>query len=160
MGKETCQEGKMKAHIFYQTAVPRYLRRTGLFKAALVKGLKHFARKNLEVNVIFVSEEEILRVNKTFLNHHYVTDVISFNHELPPVLPPGEPWAFGDIFVCYSVAHKNAAQFGHTILQEMMMYVTHGALHLSGMDDHDPNDRAEMDRQAEKIIATVLKTTK
>lgn len=38
----------------------------------------------------------------------------------------------------------------------MMMYVTHGALHLSGMDDNTPEARAEMDRQAEQIIASVL----
>lgn len=147
----------MQAHIFYQTDVPRYLRRTGVFKAALQKGLKHFARQPIEVNVIFVDEKEILRVNKEFLGHRYVTDVISFNHARPPVLPPDEPWAFGDIFVCYPVARQNAPKFNHTILQEMMMYVTHGALHLSGMDDHAPQDRAEMDRQAEKIIAGVLK---
>ena len=147
----------MIGHIFYNTDVPRHLRRTSLFKAALEKGLKKFARKNIEVNVIFVDEKEILRVNKTFLGHNYVTDVISFNNERPPILPPGEPWAFGDIFVCYQVARKNAPRFNHTILQEMMMYVTHGALHLSGMDDHAPQDRAQMDQQAEKIIKQVLK---
>ena len=146
----------MISHIFYQTDIPRYLRRTGLFKAALAKGLKNFARKNIEVNVIFVDEKEILRVNKAFLNHHYVTDVISFNHD-PLPFDTGEPWAFGDIFVCYQVARKNARKFNHTILQEMMMYVTHGALHLSGMDDHDPADRAKMDRQAEKIIRLINK---
>ena len=145
----------MIAHIFYQTNIPHYLRRSGLFKEALKKGLKNFARQNIEVNVIFVDEKEILRVNKEFLNHHYVTDVISFNHQRPP-FDTGEPWAFGDIFICYQVARKNAKNFNHTILQEMMMYVTHGALHLSGMDDHDPKDRAEMDRQAETIIHRVL----
>lgn len=149
----------MISHIFYQADIPKYLRRTGFFKTALKKGLKHFARQNIEVNVIFVDEKEILRVNKEFLNHHYITDVISFNHEKPP-FDTGEPWAFGDIFVCYEVARKNAKKFGHTFLQEMMMYVTHGALHLSGMDDHDPNDRAEMDRQAEKIINEIIKNKK
>ena len=146
----------MISHIFYQTPIPKYLRRTGLYARALEKGLKKSARQNIEVNVIFVDEKEILRVNKQFLNHHYVTDVISFNNERPPFLPKGEAWGFGDIFVCYPVARKNAKKFSHTILQEMLMYVTHGALHLSGMDDHDPKDRAEMDRQAEKIIQTVL----
>ena len=147
----------MQAHIFYNTDVPKYLRRTGLYVRALEKGLKKLARQNIEVNVIFVGEREILRVNKQYLGHHYVTDVISFNNERPLVLPPGEAWGFGDIFVCYPVARKNAQKFNHTILQEMMMYVTHGALHLSGMDDHAPQDRAEMDRQAEKIIKDVLK---
>lgn len=146
----------MQAHIFYQTDIPAYLRRTGLYVAALKKGLKTWARKPVEVNVIFVDEKEILRINKQYLNHHYVTDVISFSQECPFALPPGELWAFGDIFVCYPVARKNAKQFNHTILQEMLMYVTHGALHLSGMDDHIPQERAEMDRQAEKIIKQVL----
>lgn len=146
----------MQAHIFYKTNVPNYLRRTGLFKKALEKGLKRFAKQNIEVNVIFVGDREILRVNKQYLGHHYVTDVISFNNQRPWVLSPDEPWGFGDIFVCYPVARKNARKFKHTILQEMLMYVTHGALHLSGMDDHDPKDRAEMDRQAEEIINHVL----
>lgn len=146
----------MISHIFYNTDIPKYLRKTGIFKACLERGLKHFAKQNIEVNVIFVDEKEILRVNKEFLDHHYITDVISFNNERPP-FDTGEPWEFGDIFVCYQVARQNAKNFGHTALQEMMMYVTHGALHLSGMDDHDPEDCAEMDRQAEKIISAVLK---
>ena len=146
----------MISHIFYNTGIPKYLRKTGIFKACLERGLKHFAKQNIEVNVIFVDEKEILRVNEEFLDHHYITDVISFNNERPP-FDTGEPWEFGDIFVCYQVARQNAKTFGHTALQEMMMYVTHGALHLSGMDDHAPKDRAEMDRQAEKIISAVIK---
>lgn len=146
----------MISHIFYNTDIPKYLRKTGIFKACLERGLKQFAKQNIEVNVIFVDETEILHVNEEFLDHHYITDVISFNNERPP-FDTGEPWEFGDIFVCYQVARQNAKNFGHTALQEMMMYVTHGALHLSGMDDHAPEDRAEMDRQAEKIISAVLK---
>lgn len=145
----------MIINIFYQTDIPKYLRRTGLFKKACLQALKKYAKENAEVNIVFVDEKEILRVNKTFLNHHYVTDVISFNHERPP-FDIGMPWAFGDVYVCYQVARKNAPQFKHTFLQEMMMYAVHGCLHLSGMDDHDPKDRAEMDRQAEKIIANTL----
>ena len=146
----------MKINIFYQTDIPKYLHRTGLFQTACLKALKNFRQERAEVNIVFVDEKEILRVNKTYLNHHYVTDVISFNHERPP-FDLGELWAFGDVYVCYQVARKNAPKFKHTILQEMMMYAVHGCLHLSGMDDHAPEDRAEMDRQAEKIIKAVLK---
>ena len=145
----------MLTHIFYQTPVPRYLRRTGLFKKGVEKALKRVAKQNVEVNVIFMSQREILRVNTQYLGHRYVTDVISFNH--PPVpVPADEPRAFGDIFVCYPVARKNAKKFNHTILQEMLMYAVHGALHLSGMDDHTREERAEMDRQAEKIISSLV----
>ncbi|MBO4675406.1 MAG: rRNA maturation RNase YbeY [Elusimicrobiaceae bacterium] len=147
----------MIAHIFYQTSIPVYLRRSGIFKKCVESALKKYASRPIEINVIFVNEKEILRINKQYLNHCYVTDVISFNNERPPFLPKGESWGFGDIFVCYQVARKNAPSFNHTILEEMMMYVTHGALHLSGMDDHKPQDRAEMDRRAEKIICNIFK---
>lgn len=146
----------MTVNVFYQTDIPKHLRRTGLFKTAVQKGLKDFARQNIEVNLVFVDKKEILKINKEFLDHHYVTDVISFNNERPP-FDTGEPWAFGDIYVCYQVAREQAKNFGHTFLQEMLMYAVHGALHLSGMDDHVPEDRAEMDRQAEKIIRSVIK---
>lgn len=145
----------MIINIFYQTDVPKHLRRTGLFKKSCLQALKKYAKEKAEVNIVFVDEKEILRVNKTFLNHHYVTDVISFNHERPP-FDIGAPWAFGDVYVCYPVARKNAPQFKHTFLQEMIMYAVHGCLHLSGMDDHTPQQRAEMDRRAEKIIADTL----
>ncbi len=145
----------MIIHIFYQTDVPKHLRRTGLLRAACARALKNFRQENAEVNVIFVDKKEILRVNKTFLDHHYVTDVISFNHPRPP-FDCGEPWAFGDVYVCYPVARENAPKFKHTFLQEMMMYAVHGCLHLAGMDDHAPQDRAEMDRRAEKIIAQTI----
>lgn len=145
----------MNICVYYQTDVPKHLRRTGLFKKACAQALKNFRREKAEVNVVFVDEAEILRINKAYLNHHYVTDVISFNHERPPFVC-AEPWAFGDVYVCYQVARKNAAEFKHTFLQEMMMYAVHGCLHLSGMDDHLPQDRAEMDRRAEKIIAQTL----
>lgn len=145
----------MIINIFYQTAVPKHLRRTGLFKAACAEALKKYAKEKAEVNIIFVDEKEILRVNKMYLDHHYVTDVISFNHPRPP-FDIGAPWAFGDVYVCYGVARKNAPLFKHTFLQEMMMYAVHGCLHLSGMDDHDPKDRAEMDRKAEHILAHTL----
>lgn len=146
----------MTVNVFYQTDIPKYLRRTGLFKTAVQKGLKQFAKQNTEVNLVFVDKKEILKINQEFLDHHYVTDVISFNNERPP-FDTGEPWAFGDIYVCYHVAREQAKNFSHTILQEMLMYAVHGALHLSGMDDHAPEDRAEMDRQAEKIIRAVLR---
>lgn len=145
----------MNVNIFYQTDVPKHLRRTGLIKKAVLSALGEYRKEKAEVNIVFVDKKEILRINKAYLNHHYVTDVISFNQPRPP-FTHGEPWAFGDVFVCYQVAREQAKNFGHTFLQEMMMYAVHGTLHLTGMDDHSPTERAEMDRQAEKIIARAL----
>ena len=48
----------MISHIFYNTDIPKHLRKTGIFKACLERGLKHFAKQNIEVNVIFVDETD------------------------------------------------------------------------------------------------------
>lgn len=146
----------MHVNIFYQTDVPKHLRRTGLLKTAVLKALKPCRRERAEVNIVFVDKKEILRINKAYLNHHYVTDVISFNQPRPE-FTAGELWTFGDVFVCYPVAREQAKNFGHTFLQEMMMYAVHGSLHLTGMDDHTPQERAEMDKKAESILASTLK---
>ena len=145
----------MNVNIFYQTDVPKHLRRTGLFKTAVLEALGKYRKEKAEVNIIFVDKKEILRINEAYLDHHYVTDVISFNQPRP-AFTAGEPWAFGDVFVCYPVAREQAKNFGHTFLQEMMMYAVHGTLHLTGMDDHTLPERAEMDRRAEAIIRRVL----
>lgn len=149
----------MNVNIFYQTDVPKHLRRTGAIKKAVLSALGKYRRENAEVNIVFVDKKEILRINKAYLNHHYVTDVISFNQPRPE-FTHGEPWAFGDVFVCYQVAREQAKNFGHTFLQEMMMYAVHGTLHLTGLDDHTLPERAEMDRRAEVIIRRVLNSKK
>lgn len=145
----------MNVNIFYQTDVPKHLRRTGAIKKAVLSALGKYRKEKAEVNIVFVDKKEILRINKAYLNHHYVTDVISFNQPRPE-FTHGEPWAFGDVFVCYQVAREQAKNFGHTFLQEMMMYAVHGTLHLTGLDDHTPQERAEMDRRAEQIISRTL----
>lgn len=149
----------MNVNIFYQTDVPKHLRRTGAIKKAVLSALGKYRKEKAEVNIVFVDKKEILRINKAYLNHHYVTDVISFNQPRPE-FTHGEPWAFGDVFVCYQVAREQAKNFGHTFLQEMMMYAVHGTLHLTGLDDHTPQERAEMDRRAEAIIRRVLNSKK
>lgn len=145
----------MNVNIFYQTAVPKHLRRTGLIKTAVLDALGKYRKEKAEVNIVFVDKKGILRINKAYLDHHYVTDVISFNHPRPD-FTGGELWAFGDVFVCYPVAREQAKIFGHTFFQEMLMYAVHGTLHLTGMDDHSSQERAEMDRKAEQIIRRTL----
>lgn len=135
----------MKINVFYNTPVPLKHRKTAAFKAGVLLALGAHAKTKGEANVIFIDEKEIRKINKQHLSHDYVTDVISFNY------PPGAG-AFGDIFICYGVAVKNAPAYGKSAQEEMLMYAAHGALHLAGMDDRTKAQRAEMDKKAEVII--------
>ena len=131
-------------NVFYKTDVPPHFRKTGLYKKAVKAALKSVQG---EVSVIFVNAKEIRRINKSFLKHDYVTDVISFGYACKGLC--------GDIFVCFDTAKKNAALYKQSVFKELLTYVIHGALHLSGMDDKTPKLRAQMDKKTELILRGV-----
>lgn len=143
----------MKINVFYKTQIKPYYRKTSCLKAAALAALGPQKQSGGEVNIIVVSPKEILKINKQFLGHSYVTDVISFNYA-----PPAEGGAlFGDVFVCFEQAKKQASCEGHAALLEFFIVCVHGVLHLAGYDDKTQKTRAEMNARAKSISLKVLK---
>lgn len=139
----------MQINIFYKTQMPKYYRASGRYKAAVLSSLGKTAAKPGEVNIIFVGNSEMLRINKQFLGHNYTTDVISFNYPYKPA--NGMP--FGDIFVCFPQAKKQAE---HGTLKELLILTAHGALHLVGHKDDTDKLRGAMNKKAQQIAEEVL----
>ncbi|MGB2578438.1 putative rRNA maturation factor [Elusimicrobium simillimum] len=142
----------MKINVFYKTDLPKHYRKTSLYKNGVTAALGKYGKLKGEVNLIFVDGKEIHKINKEFLNHDYETDVISFGYDYDKNM---EDFAFGDIFVCFDIAKKNALLYKQSILKELLTYAVHGALHLAGMDDATPKLRAQMDAKTERIIAAL-----
>ncbi|MEM9353794.1 MAG: rRNA maturation RNase YbeY [Planctomycetota bacterium] len=105
-----------------------------------------------QVSVALVSDETIHRVNHEYLRHDYPTDVISFT-----LSEPGEPLQ-GEVVVSTDTAASNAAEFGRTPVDETLLYVVHGTLHLVGYEDKEPEAAAEM-RLAESRVLGALGVT-
>jgi probable rRNA maturation factor len=51
------------------------------------------------------------------------------------------------------VAERQAAEYGEPLAREILRYLVHGLLHLSGHEDADPGERATMERVQEEIVA-------
>ncbi len=144
----------MQINVFYNIKnISPYYKATSVYKKLTLAALGRAAAKKGEVNVIIVDGKEILRINKQFLNHNYITDVISFNYPFDG--GAGSP--FGDIFVCLDMAKKQAEEEGHGAKLELMTLIAHGALHLVGWDDSTPELRTEMNSRAGKIAASFIK---
>ena len=143
----------MQINIFYKTAVPRRFKKSALFKNAVLLSLCASAARDGVVNAVFVSEKEMHKINKNFLGHDFVTDVITFPY---PFDAKNKKKPLGDIFICYKTAVKNAPLYGHGVLEEMLTYAAHGALHLAGMEDDTPEKRAAMDKKAELILEMII----
>ena len=104
-----------------------------------------YGRKVGDINVIFVDDEEILRVNREFVHHDYYTDHIGFDYSVGDTLS-------GDVFVGVETVADNARLLGVEYMQELHRVMIHGVLHLCGMEDADPCQRARMQDAEDKAL--------
>ena len=118
-----------------------------------VQALAIFVRDGLklhpmvDVGIIFVDEGPMTDLHVRWMDEPGPTDVLSFPmDELRPgseemISPEG---VLGDIVVCPQVAQRQAQVSGHETINEILMLVTHGMLHLVGFDHAEPEEEKEM----------------
>ena len=99
-----------------------------------------------DIHYIFCSDEKELEVNRTFLQHDYYTDVITFDYSTEDVIN-------GDIFISLDTVRSNAEEVGVDFCEELMRIIIHGVLHLTGQADKTPETKAEMTRKENLALA-------
>jgi probable rRNA maturation factor len=119
-----------------------------LIPADFKKVLSEIARKENkklgEICFIFVSGTEILRINREYLRHDYLTDVITFDNSTKRTLN-------GDIFVCPEIVFENAEDYHAKGIHELFRVMIHGVLHLAGYGDATKEEKQVM-RQKEDFF--------
>ena len=104
------------------------------------------------VELVFVSEEEIVRINKEHLNRYYVTDIISFRYDTDEVLNELSSIE-GTLFCCAPRITEQAAEFKEPKEREFQRILIHGLLHLIGYDDASEKEKAIMTELENKYLA-------
>ena len=102
-------------------------------------------RKVGNLNYIFCNDDRILEVNKEFLGHDYYTDIITFDYSEPGLIS-------GDMFISLETVQTNSFKFHTSYDKEMMRVIIHGVLHLCGINDKGPGERAVMEAAEEKAL--------
>ena len=105
-----------------------------------------YGRKVGDVASIFCDDEEILRVNRQYLQHDYYTDIITFDYDEDDVIS-------GDLFISLDTVRTNAEQLGLPYEQELNRVIIHGILHLCGINDKGPGEREIMEAAENKALA-------
>jgi rRNA maturation RNase YbeY len=98
-------------------------------------------RKASRINYIFCSNSKILEINKSFLNHNYYTDIISFDYSEAKKVS-------GDIYISVDAVYLNSVQFKTSFYDELHRVIIHGVLHFLGKNDKSAAQIKEM-RNAE-----------
>lgn len=104
-----------------------------------IAGVVHQHKLHLdEINYIFCSDEYLLQLNKKFLNHHFYTDIITFDNSIE------KKKISGDIFISYDRVKANAEKFSVSLKDELNHVMIHGVLHLLGYTDKTKKGQAIM----------------
>jgi len=93
------------------------------------------------ISIAVVTDGAMRELNRRYLDHDYNTDVLSFLLD-----ESGEPLD-GEVIVSADMAVTRALEFSWSAADEMLLYVIHGTLHLTGYDDHSDADRGQMRRK-------------
>ncbi len=134
--------------------------------AALEAALGGFVETDvpLAVEILFVDEEEIRRLNREIRAIDKVTDVLSFpaldlergqaikKADYPFDIDEEGKLLLGSIAVCKKRAKEQAEEYGHSYERELHYLIVHGIMHCLGYDHMEESDKAQMREQEEKIL--------
>ena len=99
------------------------------------------------IDYIFCSDEFLLDINRTHLQHEDYTDIITFPLEENPIV--------GEIYISVDRVKENAAAFQTNFDHELHRVMIHGVLHLCGYDDHEEPDIEEIRAKEEKYLGRI-----
>lgn len=110
------------------------------------------APPTVELSIALVDLAEMTELNGQYRGVVGPTDVLSFEcDELCAVFDSNEPIMLGDVVIAPEVAEAQAAEYGHTVEEELNLLLVHGVLHLLGYD-HEVDADAEVMQTRERAL--------
>lgn len=102
-----------------------------------------------DLNYIFCSDDYLLEMNKKYLGHDYYTDIITFDWRDDPQ----DKKISGDIFISVDTVRANGDEYKEGFDRELHRVIAHGLLHLTGYDDLNESEQAEMHKAEDAALS-------
>ena len=102
-----------------------------------------------DISYIFCKDEYLLNINKTYLNHDYFTDIISFDYS-------DKDKVAGDLFISIDRVLDNSKSLNQEFEQELYRVIIHGVLHLLGLKDKTEKEEKEMRKAEEECLKSLM----
>lgn len=121
------------------------LKKSALIKKWIEKVAAKEKRSVGDLSYVFMSDEELLKINQQFLKHNTYTDIITFDYSENKKIS-------GEIFISVDRVEENAKKMGTTFEDEIHRVIIHGVLHLCGYKDKTKIDSDNMRKQEDKAL--------
>jgi probable rRNA maturation factor len=99
------------------------------------------------LSVIFCGDLFLLSLNAKYLNHHTLTDVITFDQSIALREISGE------IYISVERVKENASAFKTEFDSELHRVIIHGVLHLIGYADKKTSEKARIRKKEEAYLS-------
>lgn len=134
---------------FFQEEVSFHLKDKRKIREWILKSAENEEHKIGILNYIFTNDNVLLQLNKEYLRHITLTDIITFD------MSENEGELSGDIYISIDRARENAREFKVTLSNELNRLLIHGVLHLMGYKDKSKEEKETM-REKEEFYLSLL----
>ena len=101
-----------------------------------------------DISLIFCSDEYLLDMNRTHLDHDYYTDIITFDYTDNQIVS-------GDLFISIDRVRDNASDFNVSFDHELHRVIIHGVLHLCGYKDKSDDEEKLMRTKENNALSLI-----
>lgn len=109
-----------------------------------------------EINIIFVSDNRLLEINRSSLGHNYYTDIITFDYSAE--ILNGKIYA--DLYISIDSVEENSKTYKQLTTNkfegELCRVIIHGILHLTGEDDLTKSKQIKMRKEENKYLQFIV----
>lgn len=127
---------------FFQEGVNFQLKQKNLLRQWLMDSSKAEGFSIQSLTYVFMDDENLLALNRQFLNHDEYTDIITF--DLSEKSGRRKKEIEGEIYISLERVKDNAKTFGKTFQEELHRVMIHGVLHLCGYRDKNSASQKKM----------------
>lgn len=103
------------------------------------------------LSYIFCDDITLLSINQDYLQHNYLTDIITFD------LSTRDGVVDGEAYVSIERVTENAKVYKVSFEEELHRVIFHGALHLCGFKDKHPADRKIMRKREQNYLTSYFR---
>lgn len=135
---------------FHTAGNGRLLKERTRLKSFLINLFKKEGQALNSIDYIFCSDSELLEINKHFLHHDDLTDIITFNLS-------DNSKIVGEIYISVDRVKENAFDLGLHPYLELHRVIFHGALHLCGYNDKSEDEKIVMRNKEDENLSAYLK---
>ena len=105
-----------------------------------------------ELDYVLLTDAELLELNREYLAHDTLTDVITFDTSEGTTAGTPLCKVSGECYISVERVRENATTFGVAGETELLRVMAHGLLHLCGLGDKTELERREMSAAEEDAL--------